>query len=106
MRAPPASTIQPLTAAPLDPPRGPKGLPRWPLDHRREQASPGAYGVDLSPGPRVALAAGQRAALAQVDWPAGAEAVLHFDAASNANGVLACGLSFDPARRRLSGWAR
>lgn len=96
----------PLTAAPAAPPRGPAGLPGWRLDHRRERASPGYYQVDLAPGPQVTLAAGVRAALAQLAWPAGGDAIVHFDAASNANGVLACGLRFDPARRRISGWAR
>jgi predicted alpha-1,2-mannosidase len=98
--------FQALTAAPAGAPRGPHGAAPWPLDHRRERAAPGCYQVDLAPGPRVALAAGLRVALAQVDWPAGGDAILQFDAASNANGVLACGLHFDPAHRRLDGWAR
>ena len=98
--------FQPLSAPPRDPPRGPHGLPTWRLDHRREWASPGFYQVDLPGGPKVTLAAARRVALAQVDWPAQGEAVLSFDAASDVNGVRACGLAFDPARRRVSGWVR
>ena len=94
----------PLAAPPAAPPRT-RDFPRWPLDHAKESASPGSYAVNLGGGLRVELAAGARVAIAHVAFGPGQQPILCFDAASNAAGVRRCALSFDPARRRVTGWA-
>jgi predicted alpha-1,2-mannosidase len=95
----------PLAAPPAGPPRS-KGFPSWPLDHAAESASPGSYAVNLGQGLRVQLAAGTRMAIAHVAFGPGQQPILCFDAASNAAGVERCALRFDPAQRRVTGWAR
>jgi predicted alpha-1,2-mannosidase len=95
----------PLAATPTAAPRS-LGFPAWPLDHAKESASPGSYTVNLPGGLRVELASGVRAAVAHVSFGPGQQPILCFDAASNAAKTERCGLAFDPALRRVTGWAR
>lgn len=93
----------------LDP--GPVFEARWSqrLDHRREHASPGAYGVELAPsGISVELGATLRTSVYRITFPASApaaEASLVVDLAHGLGGVtLESELRLDPAGRELSGW--
>lgn len=73
------------------------------FSHANESATPGRYTVGLDNGSRVDLAVTTRAGVADLDFPAGAQANLLFRTSNSLNGSENAEISIDPSTRTVTG---
>lgn len=73
------------------------------LDHSKESASPGRYGVALGNGVKVELGATDRTAIGRFAFPAGQQANLLFRTSDSEVGSTTSTITIDPATRTVTG---
>ena len=75
------------------------------FSHTNEVARPGYYGVRLDNGIKVEVTTTTRSGFGRFSYPGGQAETMMIDAGRDANGVLASGISLNPAAREISGWS-
>jgi predicted alpha-1,2-mannosidase len=99
--------IMPVSGAVSTAPPANPALYRYGYTHAAEQASPGYYGVQLTNGPKVELAATQRSGTGRLTFPAGNSGSVLFDVSRALAGrVDQSSVTIDAAAGTVSGYAK